>query len=62
MRSLPANIDLHHLIERDAVLAAIVELGRAGGGMRCHLARLLERSRHRVATSVQSRFRLAYPE
>src|SRR5262245_4415809 len=46
MRSeaLPPNIDLHDLIERDAVLAPIVELGGARGGMRRHLARLLERS------------------
>jgi len=38
------NIDLHHLIERDPVLAPIVELGRAGRCMRRHLARLLERA------------------
>src|SRR5215470_11950981 len=41
---LPPNIDLHHFIERDAVLAAIVELGGAGRGMRRHLAGLLERA------------------
>src|SRR5262249_6909881 len=41
---LPPNIDLHHFIERDAVLAPVVELGGAGGGMRRHLARLLERA------------------
>ena len=33
-----------HLVERHAVLAPIVELGGAGGGMRRHLARLLESS------------------
>src|SRR5262245_10115060 len=41
---LPANIDLHHLIERDAVLAPIVELRGARGGMGRHLARLLQRA------------------
>src|SRR5262245_22642998 len=30
----PPNVDLHDLIERDAVFAAIIELGGAGGGMR----------------------------
>src|SRR5262245_54709045 len=39
---LPANIDLHDLVERDAVLAPIVELGGAGRRMRRHLTRLLE--------------------
>src|SRR5215831_7972439 len=39
---LPPNIDLHHFIERDAILAAVVELRGAGGGMRRHLARLLK--------------------
>jgi len=43
-KSLPPNIDLHDLVERDAVLAPIVELGRAGGGMCRHLARLLQRA------------------
>ena len=41
---LPPNIDLHHLIERDAILAPIVERGRAGGGMRRQLPRLLQRA------------------
>src|SRR5262245_27691957 len=41
---LPANIDLHDLVERDAVLAPIVELGGAGRRMRRHLTRLLERA------------------
>ena len=41
---LPANIDLHDLIERDSVLAPIVELGGACGGMRRHLPRFLQRA------------------
>jgi hypothetical protein len=41
---LPPNIDLHHFIKGDAVLAAVVELRGAGGGMGRHLARLLERA------------------
>jgi len=35
-RGLPPNIDLHGPIERDAVLAPVVELRGAGGGMGCH--------------------------
>src|SRR5262245_47473441 len=42
--SSSANIDLHHFIERDAIIAAVVELRGAGGGMRRHLAGLLERT------------------
>ena len=38
------NIDLHDLVERDAVLAPVVELGGVGGGMRRHLACLPERA------------------
>src|SRR5215467_3775979 len=38
------NIDLHDLIERDAVLASILELRRPRRGVRRHLARLLERA------------------
>ena len=38
------NIDLRDLVERDAVLAPVVELGGVGGGMRRHLACLLERA------------------
>src|SRR5262249_45528952 len=34
---LPPNIDLHHFIERDAVLASVVELSGAGRRMRRHL-------------------------
>jgi len=35
---LPPNIDLHDLVERDAVLAPVIKLRGAGGGMRRHLA------------------------
>src|SRR5262245_34702210 len=38
------NNDLHDLIERDAILAAVIELGGAGRRMRRHLPRLLERA------------------
>src|SRR5215475_6264195 len=38
------NIDLHHLIKCDAVLAPIIELRGARGGVCRHLARLLERA------------------
>jgi len=41
---LPPNIDLHDLIEPDAVFAPVVKLGRTGGRMRRHLARLFERA------------------
>ena len=44
VRSPPPNIDLHDLIEREAVLAPVVELRGAGSGMRRHLARLFERA------------------
>jgi hypothetical protein len=42
--SLPPNIDRHDLVEGDRVLAQVVELGGAGGGMRRHLARLIQRA------------------
>src|SRR5262245_12143108 len=41
---LPRNIDLHDLIERDAILAAVIELGGARGGLRRHLTGLLQRA------------------
>jgi hypothetical protein len=41
---LTPDIDLHHVIERDEVFPPIIELCRAGGSMRRHLARLLERT------------------
>ena len=41
---LPANIDLHDLVERNAVLAPVVELGGAGRRMRRHLTGLLQRA------------------
>jgi hypothetical protein len=43
-RGLPPNIDLHHFIERDAVLAPIVELRRSRRRMRRHLARFFQRA------------------
>src|SRR5262252_8285231 len=39
---LPPNIDLHHFIRGDAVIALVVELGGAGRCMCRHLARLPE--------------------
>jgi hypothetical protein len=42
LTALAPNIDLHHFIKSDAILAPVVELGGAGGGMRRHLACLLE--------------------
>src|SRR5262249_29513535 len=41
---LAPNIDLHDLIERDATLAPVVELGGEGGGMGRHLTGLFERA------------------
>src|SRR5262249_53226680 len=35
---LPANIDLHHFIERDAIIAAVVALRGGGGARRRHRA------------------------
>jgi hypothetical protein len=47
---LPPNIDLHDLIERDAVLAPIVELRGAGRGIRC-----IGRHPHRTPGVAQTR-------
>jgi len=38
------DIDLHDLIEGDAILAPVVQLGGAGGGVCRHLPRLLQRA------------------